>query len=362
MSNIEKYGVGGQGTSDTDMPMTLPEQVPVTGFFDINVERIKTARAIARIPEKSMEYCKAMIQDPEFAAEMIWNKPISGKMMEGPSARLAEIAAAGWGNLAVAGNIIETTGTTITAEGLAVDIERNLYYRVTETKSILDKSGKRFPQHLILTTGKAAESTAMRNATFKAIGGAFITKLMEHAREVASRGDIKGRMSKALNYFTRQGVSSKEILDYLHIASIDQAQFTHLQQLESLYVALRDGETTLEEAFGRRAKHEAADAMSRPTPAAKGNPPQKEEPQAPRTNEDNNTDGAKPSQPALLSHCQNLLGKKAGAELHRLLYGTVDDKTANIILNKVPTAMLAALLKSSNPVAELQAIKDTVHA
>lgn len=361
MGNIEKYGVGGVGQTD-DMPTTLPQQVPATGFFDISVERIRTARAIARKPMESLEYCKAMIQEPELAAEMIWKKKIGGEWKEGPSARLAEIAAAGWGNIAVAGNVFEPTGTTITAEGLAVDIERNLYYRVTETKSILDKNGKRYSEHMIMTTGKAAQSTAMRNATFKAIGGAFINKLMDHAREVASGGDIRGRLTNALNYFTKHGVSSQEILDYLHIKSIDQAQFQHLQQLESLYVALKDGETTIAEEFGRREKREKADEISKPAaPAARTNPSSHtEEPPPPRHDQGRpRADGSTaPSQPDLLDECQQLLGKRAGKEIHALLSRAGNDETARIILRKTPPGVIAALLKSTDPISELETIKD----
>ncbi len=362
MSNIEKYGVG-RGDGLEDEVAALPTPIRQPGFFEISAERIKTARSVARNVHESLEYCKSMIVDPELAATMWYSRKLGKEIVEGPSTRLAEIAIAGWGNIMVAGNILEASPTNVTAEGLAVDVERNTYVRMTETRPILFQNRKRYPEHLIATTGKAAQSIAMRNAVFKVIPTAFIRQLMEHAKEVAAAGDIMSRFNKAVAYFKQQGVTEAELDTYLGIKSLTDVVPSHLQILAGLYTALKDGETTIDEAFGRARKRDEADAIS--TPAARVKPPHtKEEPPIERQpSGDLNLEGStQSSQPDLKTHCQGVLGKTEGAKLYRLLERAMSEEAAQHLVAATPTTILAAALGSANPIAELQQIQAMLEA
>lgn len=81
-------------------------------------------RDVAQVLNKIRTYGQ---MDVETAGECFYSLPRgNNSSVEGVSVRFAEIVAGAWGNLRVATRIIGNDGKTITAQGVAHDLETNL--------------------------------------------------------------------------------------------------------------------------------------------------------------------------------------------------------------------------------------------
>ena len=75
--------------------------------------QVQTARAFPRSIKSAMQEARSMATlDRETAGSCFYKIPRAGKMIEGPSIRLAEIMASAWGNLAIQGSIDEVTAAS----------------------------------------------------------------------------------------------------------------------------------------------------------------------------------------------------------------------------------------------------------
>ena len=243
------------------------------GAFDLDVQR--TAAQAPRNIEKSIAEACMLVSEHAVAETMWYVKKVGGQYIEGPSARLAEILTYSWRNIAVAGNIIEVAERSVTAEGMAVDLERNCPVRVCVSRSIVDGGGRRYPDHLIQTTCLAAQSIAMRNAVFKVIPGAYIKKVLEHARAVAAAGDKKepsDAVSRMLAWTRQAGLADEEVMAFLGRSRLDDVDAKDLARLRGIAQAIRDEETTVDEVF-RAKRREAAVKEADKIAARQAEPP-----------------------------------------------------------------------------------------
>ena len=70
--------------------------------------QISTAKHYPRVIDTSLESSRAMIAtSPEIASGCFYSLTKGGKIITGPSIRLAEILMANWGNLNVGGRVID---------------------------------------------------------------------------------------------------------------------------------------------------------------------------------------------------------------------------------------------------------------
>ncbi len=159
--------------------------------------QITTAKAYPRNPDDFIQFATQLAtQDEETAQSCFYcltRKSKDGKVTEikGASIRLAEIAAASWGNLHAASRIVENDGKAITAEGVAWDLERNVRISSQVKRSIVTtNSGATYSHDMQILTGNAASSIALRNAIFKVIPKALIDRVYEKALQFAV-GDQK---------------------------------------------------------------------------------------------------------------------------------------------------------------------------
>lgn len=186
----------------------------------------------------------------EVAESCMYSVPRGGKMITGPSVRLAEMVASSWGNLHVGARVIDAGATELTAQAVAWDLEKNVRVTVEAQRSIVGKRG-RFDDDMIRVTGMAAISIALRNAVFRVVPRAYVDAVYAKARECAV-GDLKtlvARRDEALGRYAKLGVTQDRLFARLGIKGPDDYTLEHQELLVGLYTAIRSSEVSIDEAF-----------------------------------------------------------------------------------------------------------------
>lgn len=187
----------------------------------------------------------------EVAESCIYSLPRDGKMITGPSVRLAEICASAYGNLHVGGRVVEEEGKEIVAQGGAWDLQKNLRVTVEARRRITKKNGTRFSDDMIVTTGNAAISIALRNATFRVVPRAYVDEIYAKVKLVAV-GDAKTlstRRAEILGRLNKMGVPNDRILARLGKQGVDDVGLEELETLIGLGTAIKNNELPIDEAF-----------------------------------------------------------------------------------------------------------------
>lgn len=218
-------------------------------------QQVSTAKAYPRSIAKFKAEALAMATlDQDTAASCFYALPRGGKTIEGPSVRLAEIIGSAWGNLTYGSRVVEIGERLLTAQGVCRDLERNVSASVNVERRITDKNGKRYSDDMIVVTGNAACSIALRNAIFRVVPMAYGKDILAQARRVAI-GDARtlaARRAGMIEYFSKMGVEAKRILWLLDKPSVDDIGLDDMQVLVGLATAIKDGDTTVDEAFPSR--------------------------------------------------------------------------------------------------------------
>ena len=232
-------------------------------------QQIATAHHYPRSLKRFRDECLQMATLSESVAdECIYAIPRKEggvtKMIEGPSARLAEIVASAWGNCRAGARIVDEGRDFITAQGVFHDLERNVAITYEVRRKIVGKHG-RFSADMIAVTGNAACSIALRNAVFKGVPKAFWADIYEAARKVVA-GDAKtlaNRRSEALSYLQKLGATQDKVLAVLGVAGVEDITLDHLSTLRGLANSIREGEISVDEAFPEpRAEHPAGNGSA----------------------------------------------------------------------------------------------------
>jgi hypothetical protein len=219
--------------------------------------QIELAKRYPRSIHRFLQECEAMVTlNDEIAASCIYALPRGGKSIEGPSARLAEIVTSAWGNCQAGARVVEEDGKFVTAQGVFRDLERNTCITYEVKRRITGRDGKTFNDDMIGVTANAACSIALRNAVLKGVPKAFWDQVYQQARKTAI-GDVKTlatRRAAMIELFAKMGVTLEQILERLDKPGVEDVGPEDLLLLRGLYTALRDGDTSLEDAFGPRVK------------------------------------------------------------------------------------------------------------
>lgn len=228
--------------------------------------QVSTAKAYPRSVDRSLKEALTLAtMDEDTAGSMFYALPRSGKTIEGPSARLAEVMAYSWGNLRADADIIDVGATHVTAMGTCFDLEKNVAVRVRVKRRITDKRGGRFNEDMIGVTSNAAISIALRNCVFKVIPRAFSNRIYQEARKASlgKGGTITQKRQKALEWFSKLGVKEEEVFTLLGVRGLDDIGEDQLITLRGLVTAIQDGETTVEQTFRAiRTGSEDTDALN----------------------------------------------------------------------------------------------------
>jgi len=173
------------------------------------------------------------------------------KNIEGPSARFAELMASAYGNIRAEGRTIGDDGRYVTARGTSWDVENNVAIAYEVKRKITTREGKTFSDDMIVVTSNAATSIALRNAILKIVPTAFWKPIYVKCRQVVA-GDVKTlatRRDVLLKEFGIMGVTEERLLAAFGLGGKEDITLDHIATLRGFYSALRDGDTTIEEAF-----------------------------------------------------------------------------------------------------------------
>jgi hypothetical protein len=232
-------------------------------------QQIATARRFPRSIKRFRDESMQMVTLSESVAEQcIYALPRDGKTIEGPSARFAEVIASAWGNCRAGARVVDDKGEFVVSQGVFHDLERNVAITYEVQRRITNKKGQRFSADMIGVTANAACSIALRNAILKGVPKAFWEDMYSAARQVIM-GDIKtlaNRRASAVAAFQKFGVSTEQITAKMGVAGVEDITLEHLVVLKGLLTAIKDGDTTPEDAFGA-IDHRAEPRQLGPYPA-----------------------------------------------------------------------------------------------
>lgn len=240
----------------TDVDLITTELVGPSALEQITRGEIDTQVATAkRYPRQIRTFTQRVLDmatlNQETAESCIYALPRDGKTIEGPSVRLAELIIAAWGNIRVEGRVVADDGRFITARGTSLDLENNVAIAVEVQRRVTDKKGRRYKDDMIGVTGNAAISIALRNSSLKVVPKVFWWPAYLAARKVAvgDASTLVNRRAQMLAYFLKLGASNDKVFALLGVTAADDITLEHLATLKGLATAIKDGDTTVDEAF-----------------------------------------------------------------------------------------------------------------
>lgn len=259
---------------ESPLEVLTPNEVNLIERAEID-SAIATAKRYPRDLGKVKRDMREMATlDEETAAAMNFALPRAGKLIRGPSIRMAEVAVACYGNISVHSRIVETTPTFVRAQGVGHDLEKNVRSgvevrrRVTPSKKAENKASAL--EDAINLASAAAAAIAFREAAFKVIPRALIKPVADEAKKVGA-GNAKTfstRRKEALAKFKEKGISSQKIYNFLGRTNADSITTEDLQVLFGILTAIEEGTTTAEKAFEETPAEKpfAANSFTEPEP------------------------------------------------------------------------------------------------
>lgn len=232
----------------------IDQQVATARQYPRSVDRaVKNIVALATLDEETAEECcYALVRRGKRsgAGGGEDNKPI-----EGPSVRLAEIAAQQWGNCRIDARVVEINRKEkyIAAEGVFHDLETNVAIKNTVRRRISTKSGGLFSDDMIIVTGNAACAIAKRNAILAGIPRGVYRPAYARAREIiaGTAETLTSNRTKAIDAFKRFGVTPDQIFEVLEVEGEGDIKPSHIATLRAMFSTLKNGESSVEEMFGK---------------------------------------------------------------------------------------------------------------
>lgn len=178
------------------------------------------------------------------------NKPI-----EGPSIRLAEIAAQCYGNCRIDARVVSVNRQEkyVEAVGIFHDLESNMASSATVRRRISTKNGRVFSDDMIVVTGNAACAIAKRNAILAGIPKGVYRQAYLAAREIVAGNvsSLTANRDKAIKAFAAYGVTKDQILETLGVESEADIKVDHIATLRGMFATIKNGESTVEEMFAK---------------------------------------------------------------------------------------------------------------
>lgn len=219
-------------------------------------EQIAAARANPRHIGLCIEEARSLVVAPETAESCVYGLRREGRdgkitIIKGASIRFAEVLAYAWHNSRSAARIVDEGDRFITAQGIFVDVERNNVLTCDVQRRITRSNGKRYGDDMVMVTGNAACSIALRNAILRGIPKAIWLPIYDAAEEAAI-GDVQRlpeRRQKMLHHFAQMGVSEKEVLDYLKLDRLDAIGFDQLTCMLSVAQQIKEGAAHVDSVF-----------------------------------------------------------------------------------------------------------------
>nr|BDD47655.1 hypothetical protein 4 [bacterium] len=245
----------------------IQSDVPVyqqTELAQIDAQ-VATAKQYPRNLKRAKENIVAIAtMSKEAAASCGYVLPRGNKKINGPSVHLAKIVAQQYGNLRVQAKCVEISDKFVKCEGVAHDLETNFAAKVEVSRKITDRNGQRFNDDMVNVTINAANSIAFRNAVYAVVPRDVVQTAYDAAQntitgDLSDETKLKNKRTKIIKEFKDVfAVTEDEILATIGKQSVDFIDKQDIANLVGLWQALKDGDTTVDDAFGRTTKKEQA--------------------------------------------------------------------------------------------------------
>jgi len=227
-----------------------------SGLAALNSSEINAQVALAkRFPRSAVNFMRKAIalatQTRAIAESCIYALPRAGKPIKGPSIRLAEIVASTYQNLHAATRVLEPGSMSITAQGVAWDLENNVRITTEVQRRITNKSGGRYNDDMVLMTGNAAASIALRNAIFRVVPRAYIDQIYDRVllTAIGKASTFVQRRDEILSRLAKMGATIERVLPVLAIKEVGEITAEHLEVLIGAGTAMRNGDKSVDEMF-----------------------------------------------------------------------------------------------------------------
>jgi hypothetical protein len=222
---------------------------------EIDVQ-IATAHRYPRSIEMFKKRAIAMATiDIETAESCLYCRPVGGgKNAEGMSVRMAEIVGACYGNLRVGAIIVEQTEGYVKTRGVAHDLETNFASSSDIIESTMKADGKTpYDVRMRVVAAKAAVAKARRDATFQVVPRALARPIERAVRDLLADDKVQTfteRRDGVVKWIVEKlKIDPKRVWAMLGINGQDDLQQEHLETLAGLKTAIRENDTTVDEAF-----------------------------------------------------------------------------------------------------------------
>ena len=262
------------------MPVSMVESMT---RGEIN-SQIETAHRFPRSLERFKKHGVEMACiDEETAASCIYRRPVGKdetgkqKIAEGMSIRMAEIVGAAYGNLRVYATLLDQTERQVVARGMAMDLESNFASSSEVVESTVDRKGNPYSERQRALIAKVALAKARRDATFQVVPKALARPIEQAVRKLllGEAKSIEKRRSAIIAWIgtledksvPSGKVDPKRVWKALGVQGSEDLGIDEIETLTGLRTAIKDGESTVNEAFPNETWAEAAANLKKPTEA-----------------------------------------------------------------------------------------------
>ena len=208
----------------------------------------------------------AACKRPDFAEKVEYQKPVGGNnYVSGPSIRFAELALREWGNITYSNQVVFDDDNVRRISITVTDLETNTTFskEVQLTKTVERRSSKgrevvgerlnsygetvfivKATEDEIQTKEAALISKALRNEGLRLIPSEIVEEAIATAHRTmqsTDRKDPDAARKRLTEAFFEYGVKPTDLEQFLG-HPLTQSQPDELQQLRSIYRAIRDGE------------------------------------------------------------------------------------------------------------------------
>lgn len=251
-------------TMNETTPIVTPDEIVMgtpTAIESMRRAEVDSQVAIAkRFPRNNdmvrKEIHREVTYDQETAEACFYSLPRAGKTITGASVRMAEIARQAYGNVSVGFRtlavVADGANPHVIVQAVAYDKEKNAEITIEKRRRITKKRNKdSVDEDDINLATNACAAIAKRDAIFEIIPRTWIKSALDAAKKVAV-GDMKSlvsRRNKMVDSFSKMGITPDRILAVLEKPSMDEVDLSDMETLVGLYTAIKDGQTSVEEAF-----------------------------------------------------------------------------------------------------------------
>lgn len=246
----------------------VPHQVPPDTNFVASLTQgelraqVEVARSFPRVISTFIADVRTMaLLDEETAASCFYALPRKqgdeDRSIEGPSIRFAEIVMSAWGHMRVEGRVVDELDRFVVSRGTCWDVQKNNIVAYEVRRGIYTSSKnpryppRRYSDDMIAVTANAAASIAIRDAILRNVPQPLWRSIWNEAKKVAV-GDgttLSKRRKEMLDYFQKLGLTAARTLAVVDAQTEADITLDKLTVLRGLATAIKEGQTTVDEAF-----------------------------------------------------------------------------------------------------------------